>query len=473
MRINSISISDTFGTKIANFEVGTVTRIRGYNGSGKSSILKALSFVFAGGSDPSVIRQGAEQSKIVIRLDDGTSITKVTRPKRARKGGEITGYATDLEVTQPDGTPRNAPQSYINDLAQSMACDPTILLRMDSSTVPGRKALAAELMKLVPIRFQPEEITACGVENGAMPIGRDALDLDGLKKVHATVTEERRRFGQTRDEAEGACTRLRSSLPEDDGVDYSAKLAELDERRLEVERAIGDRRVEIEATRGANITDATKDHREAVATADAAYAEAVRLAEAVRTAAREKATAALNAAKQQASEKAEFQLAELEAESRPEAERVVREIATVKERLAATQRVVVIRKEIGIHEVAHKGAIRKYDHCSEVLQRLDKLRLAKLNDLPVPGLVVEDGNVYLDGIPWHNVNLARRVEACLQICTQQGGKLPFLILDDSEHLDSETRAAIEEGLAAAGYQIIEAVVSDGPLTIETAEPIAA
>ena len=74
--------------------------------------------------------------------------------------------------------------------------------------------------------------------------------------------------------------------------------------------------------------------------------------------------------------------------------------------------------------------------------------------------MVEDGTPYLDEIPWQNVNLERRVEAVIQICTQQSGKVPLVLWDDAEHADGDNREAIEQGLVAAGYQVLEAVLCD-------------
>lgn len=486
LRISQIEIENAFGTRYARFNPGTVTRIMGTNGSGKSSILRALAFVFAGGSDPSIIRKGAESSKIEIRLNDGTAISKVTRPRRARKGGEISGFTTDLEVTQPDGTPRPAPQTYINELAESLSVDPSVLLRIDVTTAPGRKQLATELMKLVPISFAPEEVNrACAYRSSSkVPHGEtdaialtqspeSALDLDGLKKCATSVTEQRRREGQVRDDADGAINRLQKSLPEDDGIDHAGRLRELETEGLEIERAIADRRVEVESQVAAALQQARKDAGEVSAAAEREYREALAAIEKIRA---EKLATAQSSLKERELAIADLkgkELADLEREAAPEQQRVAAETAAVKEKLAAHHRAHTLRQEIEIQLSTLRAAAWKYDQLSGVLERLDHLRLEKLNHLPVAGLVVEDGQVYLDGVEWANVNLARRVEAVLQICTQRSGRLPLLLIDDSEHLDSETRAAIEEGLAVAGFQVIEACVTDEPLSIEIADRVAA
>ena len=154
LRITEISITDTYGIHgTVKFSPGSVTVISGDNGLGKSSALNALLYVFNGGTDPSVIHQGAELSSVVFKLSDGTQISKTTRPKRNRRGGEVTGYTSATEITQPDGTVRNAPMEYIRELGEAIAVDPGAILRIDAATVPGRKALAEILLQNLPHRL--------------------------------------------------------------------------------------------------------------------------------------------------------------------------------------------------------------------------------------------------------------------------------------------------------------------------------
>ncbi len=490
LRIVSISIADTFGTTQVNFAPGTVTRVAGRNGSGKSSILRALLYVFGGGLDPSVIRKGAERSVVSFELSNGVIVTKITARIKPRRGSSPTDpprYKADLEITDSNGEVINAPMTYLSELSEALAVDPSVLLRIDAASAPGKRLLAAELMKLVPISFGPEEINrACGIRTSDQVdfYSTDALalseavaietDLDGLKKMAASVTEQRRRIGITRDDTSGTVNRLQMSLPEDDGVDYSAQLGSLEAESVEIERAIGRRKLEIETEKGNAIATAREIHNAACSAADKEYAEALAKIEDKRASGMATAKASLAASKDAINNAAVDELGVLASEAEPEQRRVSSALTVVKERMSAHSRAAALRDEIEIQLATCRSAGWKYEQLTGVLDRLEKLRLEKLNNLPVAGLVVEEGEAFLDGITWANVNLARRVEAVLQICTQRSGKLPLVILDDAEHLDAETRAAIETGLADAGFQVVEAIVSDDPLKIETVDsPVAA
>lgn len=482
LRISQISILDTFGTQSAKFSPRSVTRITGPNGSGKSSILRALTRIFEGGTDPSVIRQGAEKSIVEIALDDGTIITRTCAPKRRRKPDAPVEYSTSLEILQPDGTPRPAPQTYIASLSEAVAVDPGAILRIDVTTAPGRKQLADVLLRLMPISFAPDDIAGAmqpqyrpdstvgnfSVSGLALPPIERPLDLDGLRKYVALVTEQRRRIGGTRDDSQGAVSRLLKSLPDDEGRDYSAELATAESYRADVERALSAKRLDIEVQSQDALAVAEHTFRDATDAIDQEIDAKIRELEKQRAERKGAATAVRNAARESIKTATADEIKALADEAQPIVQQSAADIATLKEKLAASQRAASLRQEIEIQRATYADTGRKYDLLSEVLIRIDLLRAEKLKSLPIPDLVVEGDQVLLAGTPWQNVNTAKRVEVSLQLCTLRAGELGVLFLDDAEHLDGETRRMLEEGIAASGFQLIEAIVSDqDELKIET------
>ncbi len=521
LRISSFEIHQTYGTE--HFRVGefSALRVHGRNGAGKSSILKALGYVLDGGTDPSVIRRWkcgdlahgpsvqqtaagvdwvenatcaecggrgyveADKSVVALGLSDGTTISKTTRPKRARRGGDVTGYTVDLEINQPDGTIRKAPQTYLKELAEVNSVDPSVLLRIDSTTAPGRAKLAAELLRLVPVLFQPEEV---GDESlRYLPVGEYKatlpLPLDALKKISAAITEERRRVGQTKEAATGAVVRLQKSLPESllavterhmAGVSSAkeeeaakAALETAEQERRDVESAISDRKKEIETEKERLLGLVKQEWSTAVAETNKSIDEQIKALESQRSIQNEANRAELGRKSLIIAQTAQDGYRDLDAESKPVLEAAIAKVAEFKARVNDQARASFTRQEIEVQELAARDASIKYDRLSAELQRLEGLRLDKLKNLPVAGLVVENGIPSLDGIEWQNVNLARRVEAVIQICTQNSGKLPLIMIDDAEHLDDANSRLIRDGLIEAGYQVICANVSDADrLTIE-------
>jgi energy-coupling factor transporter ATP-binding protein EcfA2 len=491
LRIAQIHITDTFGTKSAKFSPRSVTRITGPNGSGKSSVLRALARIFEGGSDPSIIRHGAERSVVEIELTDGTKITRTCAPKKRRRADAPVEYSTNLEIIQPDGTPRPAPQTYIASLSEAVAVDPGQILRIDVTTAPGRKQLADILLRIMPIQFTPEEIAAALVrpeviirdQHGlivpsnvkpfdpaalSLPAITGPLDLDGLRKYVGQVTEQRRRIGITRDEASGAASRLRQALPDDDGTDYADALKQAEAYRLDVERAIGARKLEIETQSKEALAAAEGIFRDAKDAINAEIDAKIKALEVERHARTAEAQQVRDVARDAVLKAQSEEIGALTAEAQPVIDKANADIATYKERLTNTQRARFQREEIDRQQATYAEAGTKYDLLTEALKYLDSLRADKLQSLPIPGLVVEGDRVLLNGTDWQNVNTAKRVEVALQLCTLRSGDLPLLFLDDAEHLTTETREMLEQGIAEAGWQLIEAIVTDtDELKIET------
>ena len=352
---------------------------------------------------------------------------------------------------------------------------------------PGRKQLAEILLRIMPIEFAAEEILGVNNSNyraGAatrikpglvLPEVTGTLGLDGLKTYVAKIIEQRRRIGQTRDDSDGAMNRLRKSLPDEDGIDYASALAGAEERKGEIDTAIQDRKSEIEEAKNVELRAAETAAHEANAVIDREIEAAILELEKQRAARKQEAQKALAAARAKVTEIVANELQVLANESKQPLEEVVTDIAKYKEKRDAQLRAETLRQELEIQKTSYHAASSTYDQLSEVLERLEVLRKSKLDSLPVAGLEVTSDTVHVDGVPWQNVNTARRIEVALQLCTLRSGKLGILLLDDAEHLDSETRRMLEEGIVAAGFQLIEAIVSDSDeLKIEIAEiPVAA
>jgi hypothetical protein len=490
MRITEISISSTYGIHGAiKFIPQSVTVLSGDNGTGKSSVLRALLYVFNGGTDPSVIHSaagcqipgcaGADQSVVAFKLDDGTQAVKTTRPKRTRKGSEITGYTSEVEITQPDGTVRKAPMDYIRELGEAIAVDPGAILRIDSATVPGRKQLAEILLKICPISFTLEELdatTACrsSVEvqqpdtHMSKAVFGEATTLDGIKKLTATIAEQRRRAGVLRDDADGAVKSLRRSLPADSGgADYDAMLADAEEYRRQVEAAIAGRKREIDAQFSEARGKAVEQQNEGMRAVNEEIDARIRGLEEERNRRNNLLREQRDRLVRDSEEEKSSAFAELEPEQSEALETSIAEAEKYRNLRDAHIRAAGLRGEIERQDKIAFEQAWIYSQLSSVLERLEALRRSKLDHLPA-GIEIASDVVTIDGIPWHNVNLAKRVEICMQLCAMHAGSLPLIIADDSEHLGEEAWGALCQGIVDSGFQLVAArVVSNSPLKIET------
>ena len=76
MKVNKITISNILGLESYEIKPGQFTAITGANGQGKTSALDAIKAAVGGGHDATLLRNGATEGRIVLELDDGSSIVK-------------------------------------------------------------------------------------------------------------------------------------------------------------------------------------------------------------------------------------------------------------------------------------------------------------------------------------------------------------------------------------------------------------
>jgi hypothetical protein len=395
VHIRSIEINDLFGTKHAAFKPKTITRISGANGTGKSSILRAIVSLFEGGHDPSQIRKGAKRGQITMTLTNDAVIQKIVTPSSSR-----------YEITDEKGLPVSAPASFIKRLGESWAVDPGKLLAIDASTKPGRKQLVDQLAQLMPLSFTQKDLlehVERGTEHGAAEKADEIarlifpstaeITLDELKKLRKQVEEARRAVGRQVKEAEETANSLRRSLSEaeDEDTDWAQQAVDLESGRLALQREEAQRIQELQAEYQKNLRTIEADKQRA--------------------------------------------LAQIREDYGPEHQQASAALVTARERAATQERLKGARQTADTMRNRALEKTHEYDAYSRVLAATDSLKKERLDDLPIPGLDVSEDSVLIDNVEWNNVNKARVSEVVLQICALQAGALPFLVFDDAEHLD--------------------------------------
>ena len=418
MRITEIEIRNILGTKYLTFKPGSLTVLRGRNGSGKTSILDALRKTFEGGHSPNMLRIGSKFGEVILTLDTGAKI-------RMR----VTISGTTYEVTDEKGEPVKSPRAYISELGDALAIDPAQLL------LAKPKQLAATLLEIMPILFAQAELQeATGEECWIVNTDQDLAGVEALEKqIYESRTAANRDLGK----AETTVIQLRTSLPPAEGdCDWNARVKEL---RTVLEEA--------KQSREAAIAQIDREERDAI---DGIKQEAQRKID-------------------QAKEVARNLRAVQDAEYAPTLDKIKAAVSEAETRSRDSDRAEGVRNLIARNEKDAAEFKRISNNLTDALENLKELKSRKLADLPIPGLTVSEGQVYLDGVPFEHVNLAERIKIAFHICALRAGKLPFLILDQAEALDTEMFEAFCEGAKNSNFQIIVARVSGDvdSLRIET------
>ena len=438
MTIKRIEIENVKGIERAELNLAgrAVTVIKGKNGSGKSSILDAISSIFEGGSDPSLVRKGAKAARVRIELSDG----KVIEKQQTAKGAT-------LKVTDENGEVVPKAQTFVDSLAASFAFDPLSFIRAD------KKSRAAFAAKFAGMSFTGKEIRSLkfGQLDIAEPlrdlIGPDTnLDLDGFETLRKSVYDRRKAANGAVSELDKTVTNLRRGLPAEspDGVGAEDALV-IHQAELQ----------KLTNAKGAEIGAVEADCADYLETVEREYSEAIAAA----VATRDKAKADAFKIKQEA-------IAEIEEKYAPRREDLQKAIGAAQANLSRAGETKALKEHLEAQKARLTEKFTEAEALTKALEAIDGLKKSKLDSFPVSGLEFRDGECWRDGIEFDHLNQERQLVTAIEIAFLGMGALPFFVMDEAEHFDGVNFEQVCKDLGGAGCQVIMARVEDGPLRAE-------
>jgi DNA repair exonuclease SbcCD ATPase subunit len=424
MRLCRVTIDNILGLEHLELVPGAVTVISGANGVGKTSVLEAIKAGLGGGRDATLLRKGAKEGQVVLVLDDGTEITK-----------RVGATATTI-VKHPTFGAIAKPQSYLDKLADALSVNPIAFL----AAPPAKRA--EWLLEVLPSKVTDEDLTKAGVAT-IPPASENGLQrIDVARKA---AYDERTGVNRTAKEKRATIAQLEASLPPDSGADPRQEATAMEQEISQLSKVLNEnadavRLEEFERTKAVNIeTDA-----------------AIRKLEIERT---EK----LATIRTQSSARRDA----IAADRQPKINAATARVAAARtraERYVSDQR---SRAFVTEHREAVVALEENANHLTATLEKLDALKAAALANLPIKGVEVRDGEVYVDDIPFDRVNRARQIRTALNVARLRAGQLGLVCVDGLESLDPETFAQFEAAAAKSGMQFIVNKVSEGALTVRT------
>lgn len=452
MRVSKISITNILGIEGLEIAPGTITCLSGANGAGKTSVIEAVRSVLSGGHDATLLRNGATEGEVVLVLDDDTTIRR-----------RVTEGKSDITVSHPQFGKISKPAAYIKKLADALSLNPIQFL-----TAPKKQRVDI-LLEAIPMK-----VTAADL--GSVPmvalkgIDLDAHALEVIGAVSKSVYDLRTGVNRSATDKRSTIRQMSATLPpaapEGDWNDVltattgewqalhkatSAKLAEIEAERITAKEA-ADEEAFASATKVREDLQAAIDKLKAEANAEIARltegeSEACERADAEAKAKREAEEAAFRP--KEAELKEAIGHARAMVEQQAQAEKAREYIATLTD-------------EAGQLE-AESAKL------TDALSGLNTLKASLLKDLPIEGLSVQDGEIFIDGVPFDRVNTAERVSVAIQVAGLRAGELGLVAVDGLECLDSETFKEFQAAAEESGLQFVISKVTDGPLTISTEE----
>lgn len=460
MKVTRISIRNILGVEALDFEPGALTILAGRNGVGKTSILAAISGALRGGHDPSLLRQGAEKGQIDILLEDGTAIVKRIFPGKSV-----------LDVTAPELGKISRAQTWLDGQFDELGVNALSLV-----TCPASKC-AEYVAEIMPIRVDSDDLEPIiGRTLTEKDLDGNALDLIAAErqKLYDKRTGENRLGKDKRTTA----AQLRETLPPAGEVpeDPAALREEFSSVSADRTAEIQNAKTKCEHDLREAEAELRKGEREAAKVEDDAVAQ-IRLEmekwiEEVRAAGRKRAgkvNAAYRVSLDLAHSTEEEALGAVAAKFKAPLADLTEKISKAETRREGWARAEKTREILAKSEKEAAGHEAQAAALSHAIDELDALRTRLLETLPIKGLEIRGGEVFVDGITWPRVNKRRRFDIALEIACLRAGKVGLVVLDDVEAIDPESFPEWEKAAAARGLQVVVAKVTGGDLNVRTVD----
>ena len=460
MNIAQIQIKNVLGIKELSIEPGRITTITGRNGSGKSSVLGAIRAGLGAAefAPAQLIHQGEEAGEVVLVFNDGTKVQR-----------RIKADGTDVKVIDSDGNRYAKPQTVLDQLFALTQVNPLRLLATDKKSRDERARLVLES---IPLTVTHEDLLrlaptlASQVRNiDTSRHGLAVLD-DAEKRIFERRTDVNRDFKKS----SAAIMEMKATLPSGDALaDPSAMLAELREKKAQLDRKREEYIGEFEAARRTARDEAHTKYTAQIEAAEARRQEAIRVANEAFEHERQASAEIRDRAIQTAEETYERQRSEKQTAYEQRLAPIQSELGRLEEQTRNAAAVAKQREILAKMTDENKELAILADRLTEDIESLRAYRKTAAEQMPIPGLELKDGEVYFHGLAFDQLNTAKRIELAVALAVQRAGDLGVICVDGCEALDSETMALLEERVLAAGLQMIATGVADEALTVQVKE----
>ncbi len=440
MKITKISILNYLGVGVFKPDkLGKLNKITGGNGTGKSSVLKAINEAFkSSGIDPNVIRVDSDKAEIMIEIDDRINIER-----------RITPSANNVKVVV-DGEPVNSPQRWLNNIIGPLNFNP---VEFFLAKPRDRRAI---LLRAIHFNIdQAGLVDALG--DGAIPIDLNRFDyskhgLELLEEIQKTVYEKRH-------EKNIEVTRLKKAL-EQDKKDIPPTLNRDKFKNFDIKKAI----LKLQDAR-----DSVQKHE----------GDIYRLESLRRMAGDMKV--GIEKLEQELIERRN-KLTIIQSEGKALKEKVdsyqspdIQSLQIAIDKFHDNQKSIAKLEEIerreGEVEKAAEIHVTLDAFYKKLSNEIPKLVLQKVK-LPIDGLEIKGDDIFINGVAIDKLSTSEQIEFAVEVARALAGDLKVICVDRFESLDADARKAFEEQAKADDFEYFMTQVTGGDLALETSEAAA-
>lgn len=477
MKAIGARIEQVLGLDLLEVEFGKVTVFEGKNGYGKTSSVEALQSVFTGQGLKSIKNIHADENepaRVVVTLQDDDDHGRRIIAERNEKGVEVQRQIYDPEIGLTAAYEKvKRPADYLaNLLPDSSIVNPIKILNATG------KDRASILLEALPIPFNEDDFwNAIGLRKADYrnaPTHKHALFQISLYRQ--AIFDRRTDINRDEKSARATCEKIRRKTPIEiptvDGLDSKKQeLIYLKSRHSELRTKAIETAIHCENTIRSDLahdialidskfnTFEEEVMREARERIEARRVEI----ESEKTRNRQLADEAISNVR--GTRDREIEIAD---EILPEIEAVVAALGKLEEQLENVARIKQAHEMADGYEIDANQLRIESVKLTEALDRLDKYKSTLTEDLPIKGLDMSNGDFTVDGVPWHLVNMGRRIEIAVQIICLRFGDAKFkpVFIDGAESLDPDALEMLNQELIKQGAQaFISRVTGDKEMKI--------
>lgn len=440
MKIAKVQLKNVLGIKSLEFDAGRFNEISGSNGTGKTSVLEAIKSIFEGGNDATLLRKGEERGEIVLVFDEGTTIKRRLTEK------------TNTVTVEKDGVRADKPQQTINALRDMLSVNPVAFLQADD------KKRVDVFLESMPLKVDPDRIREI-VGDPAFTVDESKGALAQIDEAYDTIFAERRDTNRAVTQKEATINQLAQTLPAEDPAagggeqEIEAQIADLDStQEAEMQRIdtkLGSLRAAHDTEVGAlqeeigQLQARISQLQQEIATKREAFNETTRRADGQRSI----STGRWRDARQP----------------------LVDQLNLIRSNRDAAVRAQTTRETMRGLRAETDQLQEDAERMSRVLRDLQAYKSKMLDELPIPGLTVEEGVLKRNGVAFDRLNEGQRVEIAFEIAALRAGDMGVVCVDGIELLDKGHYEAFKERALASGLQLfVTRVSNDDGLQISAA-----
>ncbi|MGL5150164.1 MAG: hypothetical protein ACRC7N_06230 [Clostridium sp.] len=187
-KISKIMISEYLGIEELNLEPEKIHIFKGPKGIGKSSIIESIEKAFRNKNRRSeIIRDGAEEAKIFVRLDNGLEVTrKIRRDKQ------------DTLKIRKDNEGVSQTEKFLRSLCNDIQFNPIDWIRMN------KKEQTEHLLSLIKVEWTMDNIKTW--------FGEIPKDIDYDKHILTIIKDIQLHYYKTREEVNRGIKEVKASI---------------------------------------------------------------------------------------------------------------------------------------------------------------------------------------------------------------------------------------------------------------------